>query len=224
MPDAGQTRRVLRNEDRHSSGPEYTGVMEFAISNLELPVRLRFDHPVTDEELMCLSAKNDPLRIERDANGELIVMSPSGSDGGRLELEVATQMAIWARQDGRGGAFGSSSGFRLPDGSVRAADVHWVSWGKWNALTQEEQKKFAPVCPEFVIEVRSETDHLPVLHEKMRAWIANGAELAWLIDPSRKGVEVYHPGRAPEVFEGGSCVEGEGPVGGFVLELGRIWS
>jgi Uma2 family endonuclease len=196
--------------------------MNFALE-VDLPVRIRPEHPMTDEELMRFCAKNEPLRVERDANGELIVMSPSGSEGGGVETDVATELNIWARQDGRGKVFGSNAGFTLPDGSVRAADAHWVSWPRWNALSEAERKGYAPLCPEFVIEVRSESDRLAALQDKMRMWLTNGAEVAWLVDPSRKTVEVYRPGREAEVLEGGSAVEGDGPVAGFVLELGRVW-
>jgi Uma2 family endonuclease len=197
--------------------------MQFALSNLELPVRIRLERPMTDEELMRFCAANEMVRVERDANGELIVMSPSGSEGGGVETDITVELANWARQDGRGKVFGSNAGFTLPDGSVRAADSHWVSWQRWNALSQEDQRRFAPICPEFVIEVRSESDSLPELQAKMQMWIANGAELAWLVDPSRKSVEVYRPGREAEVLEGGSAVVGDGPVAGFVLEVGRVW-
>jgi len=107
---------------------------------------------------------------------------------------------------------------------MRSPDAAWIAWPRWNALTKEEQERFAPICPEFVIELRSSSDSLGELQAKMGLWIANGAELAWLIDPSRKTVEIYRPGREVEVFEGGSAVEGEGPVAGFVLELGKIWA
>ena len=197
--------------------------MNVALPEIDQPVRLRFDRPMTDEELMRFCAANEMVRVERDANGEIIVMSPSGSEGGGIETDVAVELAIWARKDGRGKVFGSNAGFRLPDGSVRAADAHWVSWPRWNALSEAERKGFAPLCPEFVIEVRSESDRLAELQDKMRMWLANGAEVAWLIDPSRKTVEVYRPGREVEVVEGGSAVEGDGPVAGFVLELGRVW-
>jgi Uma2 family endonuclease len=197
--------------------------MNLALPEINQPVRLRFERPMTDEELLRFCAENELLRVERDANGELIVMSPSGSEGGGFETDVTIELGIWARKDGRGKVFGSNAGFRLPDGSVRAADSHWVSWQRWNALSQADQKSFAPICPEFVIEVRSESDRLPDLQAKMQMWIANGAEVAWLVDPSRKTVEVYRPGREAEVLEGGSAVEGDGPVAGFVLELGRVW-
>jgi Uma2 family endonuclease len=186
-------------------------------------VRLRSEQLASDEAFMEFCARNEPLRIERDANGELIIMSPTGTEGGGAELDIGTDLNLWARQDGRGKALGPNSGVKLPDGSVRAADAAWISWTRYNAVTPEQQKGFAPVCPEFVIEVRSASDRLPELQDKLQMWIANGAELAWLIDPTRKAVEIYRPGREPEVLEGGSTVEGEGSVAGFVLELGKVW-
>jgi Uma2 family endonuclease len=198
--------------------------MNLALAENELPVRLRFEHPVSDEELMRFCAENELMRVERDANGELIIMSPTGSEGAGVETDVTLELGIWARQDGRGRVFNSNAGFTLPDGSVRAADAHWVSWARWNALQPSERKSYARLCPEFVIEVRSENDSLSELQQKMQAWIANGAELAWLIDPSRKIVEIYRPGQPVDVQEGHTAVYGEGPVGGFVLELARIWA
>jgi Uma2 family endonuclease len=198
--------------------------MNLALSETELPVRLRFERPMTDDELMRFCAENELLRVERDANGELIVMSPTGTEGGNTELDVATELNLWARQDGRGKTLGPNSGVTLPDGSVRAADTAWVSWERWNALTHDQQKRFAPICPEFVIEIRSEHDRLPQLQEKMWLWLDNGAELGWLVDPSRKTVEVYRPGAAhADILEGVTAVYGEGSVGGFILELSRIW-
>ncbi len=198
--------------------------MNVALQERELPVRLRFEHPLSDEELLRFCAANDGLRVERDKNGELIVMTPTGTEGGGVELDVAAELRDWARQDGRGRAFGPNAGVRVPDGSVRVAAASWISWPRWNALSDKERQGFAPICPEFVIEVRSLTDRIHELREKMSMWLANGAELAWLIDPEHKAVEVYRPGRPPELLEGASAVYGEGPVGGFVLELRRIWS
>ena len=197
--------------------------MNVALPEIDQPVRLRFDRPMTDEELMRFCAANDALRVERDANGELIVMSPTGGGTGRTNSELNFQLALWARETNSGATFDSNAGFTLPDGSMRSPDAAWIAWPRWNALTKEEQDGFAPICPEFVIELRSPSDRLGPLQEKMRTWIANGAEVAWLIDPSRKTVEVYRPGREAEVLEGGSAVEGDGPVAGFVLELGRVW-
>ena len=198
--------------------------MNVAISETHLPLRLRYEHPVTDEELLRFCAANELLRVERDANGDIIVMTPTFFENGGVEGDVFGELRNWALEDGRGKAYGPSTGMTLPDGSMRAPDASWVSWQRVNALTPEQRKSFAPVCPEFVIEVRSEKDRLKPLQEKMQTWLANGVELAWLVDPSRKAVEIYRPGREVEVVEGASAVEGEGPVAGFVLELGRIWS
>lgn len=195
--------------------------MNIALPEIDQTVRLRFAQAMTDEELLRFCAVNEQARIERDANGELILMSPTGTDGGNVELDIATELNNWARQDGRGRALGPNSGVKLPDGSVRAADAGWVSWERYHA--SPTQPGFREFAPEFVIEVRSESDRLCELREKMRTWIANGVELAWLVDPARKVVEVYRTGRKVEEQEGQSAVYGEGPVDGFVLELGKVW-
>jgi len=197
--------------------------MNLAFSEDTMPVRISFEQPLSDEALMRFSAENEWLRVERDANGELIVMSPAGSDGGSTELEVGTELMIWARKDGRGKAFGPNSGFTMPDTSVRAADAAWVSFHRWNAFTPEQQQGYAPICPEFVIEVRSKSDRLKTLQDKMETWIANGTEVAWLIDPERKVVEIYRPGQSPELLHEPSSVQGTGPVAGFELVMARVW-
>ena len=197
--------------------------MSFALTEVELPIRIQRESPMTDDEFMSFCAANEPLRFERDANGEIIVMSPTGTEGSGFETDITIELGIWARSDGRGKAFGPTAGFRLPDTSVRAADAAWLSWRRWNALSGDEQKRFAPICPEFVIEVRSETDRLPLLQEKMGIWIANGAELGWLIDPSRKVVEIYRAGQEPEYLVEPSSVQGDGPVAGFELAMARVW-
>jgi Uma2 family endonuclease len=161
--------------------------------------------------------------VERDAKGELIVMSPTGSEGSGWNSEIITDLNLWARQDGRGKVFDSNGGFTLPDGSMRAPDAAWVLLRRWNALSREDRKRFAPICPEFVIEVRSETDRLPDLQAKMEMWIANGAEVAWLIDPLEKSVTIYRPGQQPEVLTQPTSVQGTGPIAGFELVLARIW-
>jgi Uma2 family endonuclease len=197
--------------------------MNLSLSETELPVRLRFDRPMTGEELMRFSSENEPVKVEREPNGELIVMSPSGSEDGSAEADILVDLGTWARRDGRGRVFSSSAGFTLPDTSVRAADAAWMSWGRRNALPREQHKGFAPVCPEFVIEVRSETDRLAALEAKMARWIGNGAELAWLIDPKRRAVAVYRPGDESEVHQDPSSVQGTGPVAAFELVMAGIW-
>jgi Uma2 family endonuclease len=202
---------------------EYTAGMNLALSEVELPVRLRLDRPMTDAELLRFCAVNGDLRIERDVNGELIVMTPAGSESGGLNMEISTDLNIWARADGRGKAFDSSTGFTLPDGSMRNPDSAWLLFERWNALTRADQRRFAPVCPDFVIELRSPSDGLEALRSKMAMWIKNGAQVGWLIDPERKVVEVYRAGQAVEVLEGPETVVGDGPVAGLVLEMARVW-
>jgi Uma2 family endonuclease len=186
-------------------------------------MRIRLECPMTDERLMRFAAELEPLRVERDANGELIVMSSTGLEGSGQNSEIIADLIIWARQDARGKVFDSNGGFTLPDGSMRAPDAAWLSWQRWNALPRSEQKKFGRVVPEFVIELRSETDRLPVLQDKMRIWIANGVEVAWLIDPIEKAVTIYRPGEAPEHLAHPTSVQGTGPIAGFELVMARIW-
>jgi Uma2 family endonuclease len=197
--------------------------MNVALNDTEMPVRLRFTRPMTDDELFEFCAVNEMLQIERDSNGELILMSPTGLDGGGADLEIGTDLTVWARQDGRGKSFGSNAGFTLPDGSMRSPDAAWLSWQRWNALDRKQQKRFGHVVPEFVVELRSESDGLGELQEKMKMWIANRGELAWLIDPTRRVVEVYRAGEETEVFEDPSSVQGSGPVRGFELVMARVW-
>ncbi len=198
--------------------------MEFTLTALEMPVRLRLERPMTDDELLRFSACNESLRIEREPDGELSIMSPGGLEVGDVEAEVSFQLRAWANAHNSGKTFSSSAGFRLPDGSVRSPDASFLRWSKWNALTREQTRKYAPVCPDFVVEVRSPTDRWKALQGKMRMWVENGAELAWLIDPERKVVEVYRPGATlPDLLEGVTAVYGEGPVAGFVLEMANVW-
>jgi len=197
--------------------------MALALNEIEPPVRLVPDSPMSDEQFLRFCAANEPLRFERDANGEIIVMSPVWTKGAGRESDVAMELAIWARADDRGKYYGPTAGFTLPDGSVRSADGHWISWARWKALSPEQRAGFARVCPEFVIEVRSESDRLKTLREKMELWIRSGAEVAWLIDPIDKAVTIYRPSDTPEEHVHPSSVQGTGPIAGFELVLERVW-
>jgi Uma2 family endonuclease len=198
--------------------------MNLAIEGVALPARLRFERPMTDDELFKFCGKNELLRVERDSNGELILQSLSGLVEASANAEITTDLRVWAREDSRGKSFGSNVGFTLPDGSMRSPSGAWMSLQQWNALTPWEQKRFGHVVPEFVIELRSRTDRLAELQKKMSIWISNGVELAWLIDPKRKVVEVYRAGEPVEVHQNPSSVQGSGPVRGFELVMDRIWS
>lgn len=198
--------------------------MNLALKDASLPARLRFERPMTDDELFEFCALNETLQVERDANGELILMSPSGLEGDGLNAEITTELTNWARRDGRGKSFGSNAGFTLPDGSMRSPDGAWMSWARWKALDRKQQTRFGRVTPEFVIELRSEDDGLAELQDKMKMWIANGVELGWLIDPKRRVVEVYRPYEEAEVHQNPTSVQGSGPVRGFELVMARVWS
>ena len=197
--------------------------MNLAFKETDLPVRLRFERPMTDAELLRFCEANEVLRVERDANGEILVMTPANSNTSKMNMRICRFLDEWTEADGRGVAFDSSGGFTLPDGSMRNPDAAWLLRGRWDALTSEEQSSFAPVCPDFVIEVRSPSDRLSDAEAKMEMWTANGAEVAWLIDPERKVVAIYRPGDSFEVLHEPSSVQGTGPLAGFELVMARVW-
>jgi Uma2 family endonuclease len=197
--------------------------MDAVLTDAVLPSRLRPVKRLSADQLFEFCARNEMLRIEQDANGELILMSPSGLEGDGATVELTTELTLWARQDGRGKSFGDNAGFTLPDGSMRSPDAAWMSWERWNALSARERERFGRVVPEFVVELRSKSDRLADVREKMKMWIGNGVELAWLIDPERRVVEVYRAGEAAEVWQNPTSVPGTGCVSGFCLVMERIW-
>jgi Uma2 family endonuclease len=183
----------------------------------------RITASMTDEEFLWFCLENKDLRIERNSNLEIIIMSPVTSLSGSHSLEIARQLANWSIASKTGIAFDSSAGFTLPDRSVLSPDASWVSLEKWNALSEEDKDRFAPMCPEFVIEVRSKSDSLEDLQKKMQVWIKNGAQLAWLIDPREKTSYIHRPGKETEVLTGlDHKIEAESPVKGFVLDLSLL--
>lgn len=180
---------------------------------------------VTTEQFATLAAANRDLRLERTATGELIVTPPTGSESGYRNFSIIGQLFVWFdAHETLGRAFDSSAGFELPNGATRSPDVSWVSKERWKALTPEQRKGFAPMCPEFIVELGSETDTLKELRAKMQEYIENGSQLGWLIDPKNKRVEVYRPGQDVEVLESPATVSGEMVLPGFTLTLKRIWS
>jgi Uma2 family endonuclease len=193
-------------------------LQQAAYSELQIPRA-----PVTDEQIVDFCARHEGLRVERDVNGELIVMSAAFIDTSGSNADLTTELNLWARADGRGKAFDSSGGFTLPDGSMRNPDAAWILWSRWNSLKPGEKGSFAPLCPDFVVELRSASDRLPDIQDKMRMWIGTGAEVAWLIDPLRRVVEVYRDGEAVEVHENSSSVQGNGCVSGFCLVMELVW-
>ncbi|MBF2083641.1 Uma2 family endonuclease [Thermoleptolyngbya sp. C42_A2020_037] len=178
---------------------------------------------LTDEQFEQLARANRDVRIERSATGELILMPPTGGETGNRNLEIITDLGIWNRAAKLGVAFDSSTGFRLPNGAIRSPDAAWIRQERWDALTPEDRKRFPPLCPDFVIELCSESDDWPVLQAKMREYVENGLVLGWLIDPRTRQVEVYRRDRPPERLENPASLSEEGLLPGFVLDLSEIW-
>lgn len=186
-------------------------------------LRLRPVVELNDDQLLELSSLNKDLRLERTAEGELVVRPPAGGETGNRNAGLTAQVWAWAERDGTGVGFDSSGGFTLPSGAVRAPDVAWVRRERLAGLTTEQKRKFLPLCPDFVIELRSPSDALAKTETKLDEYIENGARLGWLIDPETKQVHVYRPNKDVEVLAGASEISGDPELPGFVLDLRRVW-
>ena len=166
---------------------------------------------------------NSHLRIERNAIGKLIIMPPTGSETGNRNLKLTQQLANWTDRDGSGISFDSSTGFVLPNGATRSPDASWIELSRWNSLSSEQKSKFAPICPNFVVELKSPSDSLEVLQEKMQEYIDNGASLGWLIDRSAKQVYIYTPDAEVKCLDNPTTLTGDPLLSGFVLDMSKIW-
>ena len=191
---------------------------------MEMVLRMEAVVEMGDEHFYALCQNNPDMRLERNAGGDVVIMPPTGGDTSRRNAEIIVQLGIWARRDGTGVLFDSSGGFRLPNGTVRTPDVAWVAKERLEGLSAEERRRFLPLCPDFVVELRSESDALYAVQEKMREYAACGARLGWLIDPSERRVEVYRRGQPVEVLIGMSAISGEPVLPKFALELAHVWS
>lgn len=179
--------------------------------------------PLSDEQLVALIARNPSLRIELTADQKLIIMPPTHADTGLQNASISGQLYGWNQRTGLGYVFDSSTGFRLPNGAMRSPDAAWIARARWQALSPEQKQSFAPVVPDFVIELRSDTDWLPSLEAKMNEWIAVGVQLAWLIDPQHQRTSIYRPGRGVEHVDGFDLVlRGEPLLPGFELNLTEL--
>jgi Uma2 family endonuclease len=181
-------------------------------------------HRMDDDEFFEFCQLNGDLRIERSSEGDIILMAPTGGSSGRNNANLIIQFGIWAKRDGTGTIFDSATGFILPNSAVRAPDVSWVLNKRLDELTDEQWDKFLPLCPDFVLELRSRTDPLHIQQAKMSEYLANGARIGWLIDPIRKQAHIYRPGGPVEILAMPSQLEGEEVLPGFTLELAEIWS
>ena len=179
--------------------------------------------PITDEQFYDLCQDNRDLRFERNAKGDLIIMPPTGGETGNRNIEIAYQVQSWSRSNKSGIAFDSSTGFKLPNGAERSPDAAWIPLEKWQNLTEKERQRFVPLCPDFVIELRSKTDSLKSLQQKMKEYIENGTRLGWLINRQDRQVEIYRQGKEVEILDYPQTLSGEDVLLGFVLDLQFIW-
>lgn len=186
-------------------------------------VRLRPQTRLDDAALIEFCADNSELRIEQNAQGDLIIMAPAFSESGWQNAELTADFVAWARRAG-GRVFDSSSGFKLPNGALRSPDVSWISQARLDGLTPEGWREFISLCPDFVLELRSRSDRLATLQQKMAEYMANGARLGWLIDPAGRQVFVYQPDHAPICLEAPNEVDGGEVLAAFTLEVSRFWS
>ncbi len=179
---------------------------------------------LTDDQFFEFCVLNrELLRIERTAEGEILIMSPTGGRGSSQNLQITMHLALWAERDGTGVAFDSNGGFTLPNNAMRSPDAAWVARDRLASFTEEEKGKFLPLCPDFVIELRSRTDRLDDQKQKMEEYISNGARLGWLIEPFERHVFVYRPGRPTQQLAGPPSVDAAPELPGFVLDLAKIW-
>ncbi|MCA2618690.1 MULTISPECIES: Uma2 family endonuclease [unclassified Microcystis] len=174
---------------------------------------------LSDEQFYQLCCANDDWRLEQTAQGELIIMPPIGAISGNRESELNADLVIWNRQTQLGKVFSSSTIFTLPNGAKRSPDVAWIANERWYALPLKEQEKFARICPDFVIELRSRTAPLKYLQEKMQEYRENGVKLGWLIDPASQKVEIYRPNQSVEIIALPTTLSGEEILPRFTLEL-----
>ncbi len=203
----------VSTQERNTAGSVYSPI----VLQLQPVVNL------SDDQLLELCEVNRDLRIERNQYGELIIMPPTGSETGDHDSEINMQLRIWAKRDGTGKAFASSTGFRLPNGAMRSPDAAWLPCSRWNILSAEQKKKFAPLCPDFVVELRSPTDSLSELQDKLQEYLQNGAEMGLLVDPEQKRVHVYRRGQAIRILEDPKTVPCDPVLPGFTLDLREIW-
>ena len=178
---------------------------------------------LTEDEFFQFCQRTHDVRIERDARGGILIMPPAGGATGNRNAGITTQLYVWAERDGTGIAFDSSTGFRLPNQATRSPDASWVSRRRYDQLTDREQERFLPLCPDFAIELKSPSDTLAALERKMDEYIANGLQLGWLIDPKQKTVYIYRPHLSVEIFDNPNTLSADPILPGFVLDLTKIW-
>ena len=178
---------------------------------------------LSDDQFEDLISANRDSKFELTATGELLIMSPTGGETGNRNFELYIDLGNWNRKKGLGKAFDSSTGFQLPNGAKRSPDLSWITLEKWNALTPTQRRKFLPICPDFVVELVSESDDLKEIEEKMQEYLDNGLGLGWLMIPKTRQVQIYRPQQTLEILESPLSLSGESVLVDFVLDLTPIW-
>ena len=178
---------------------------------------------MSDHEFFEFCQLNPDWRIECTSEGDLIIMPPTGGETGRINFNLIGHFSTWVEADGTGIGFDSSTGFTLPNGAKRSPDLAWVRRSRWEGLTDKERKEFPPLCPDFVVEIRSRSDSINTLQTKMQEYIANGAQLGWLIDPMEEKVYIYRPSAEVSCLENARTISGDPVLPGFILDFRRLW-
>lgn len=187
------------------------------------PHLIGLTHPVSHEEFAELCVQYPDLRLELTSSGELIVMPPTGALIDNRNLKLIYQFAAWLETDKTGMGFGPTAGFTLPNGAIRSPDASWMTSEKWDSLSEYQKERFSAICPDFVVELRSRTDSLRTLIEKMEEYIANGATLGWLIDPRKRRVYIFKAGEEMVTLDNPRVVSGDPLLPGFELQMEKIW-
>jgi Uma2 family endonuclease len=177
---------------------------------------------LNDEQFEQICLANRDLRFERTAKGELSAMAPAGSETGARNSSLTGQLWFWNSNSRLGKVFDSSAGFTLPNGAIRSPDASWIRQDRWDVLTSRQRQKFAPICPDFVVELCSPSDDLEEVRAKMREYLANGVQLGWLIDPEHQQVEIYRPNQPVEILLNPINISGSDLLPGFVLDLSEV--
>ena len=178
---------------------------------------------MSGDEFYDFCMRHEDLNLELSREGDLIIVPPTGGKTGNRNSKLTARIVLWAEKDGTGVTFDSSSMFSLPNGAMRSPDASWIKKERWDALSEKEQEKFSPICPDFVVELRSPSDSLKRLQEKMKEYAANGAQLGGLLDPSTRRVYVYRPGAEVEILEDPEAVSGAPLLRGFTLDVRALW-
>ncbi len=198
------------------------------VPNRAVAMRFKFEEnnkrmKFTDDEFWEFCRQNDEMRIEMTKEGDVIIMPPTGSETGDRNAEITMQLRFWAKKDKQGKSYDSSTGFKLPNGATLSPDASWIQKERIEKFTAKERERFLPLCPDFVLELRSTSDSLKDSKTKMREYIENGARLGWLIDPKDKQVYVYRPNSEAEILDNPKTVSGEDVLQDFELDLTEIW-